>query len=148
MNTPTVPRLSMVTLGVADLDRSVAFYRQVFGIDPHPGDVGVAFFQLPGTWVALYPLQDLARDIGPDLPAARSGFSGITLAHNEASREGVLAFVERARAAGAVIVKPPEDTFWGGFSGYFTDPDGYHWEIAWGPMFEFGPDGALQFRNG
>lgn len=146
MNPHSVPRVSMITLGVADLARSVAFYRRLFGIAPHGEFTEVAFFRLPGTWVTLFPLDRLAEDISPQLASTRGAFSGIALAHNEDSREGVLAFVERARAAGATVVKAPTETSWGGFSGYFSDPDGYHWEVAWGPMFDFGPDGALRFK--
>lgn len=143
-NGGAIGRLSLITLGVADLERAVAFYREVFGRDPNPDYQGVAFFELPGTWLALYPRDKLAEDIG--LATAPAGFSGVTLAYNGRDREEVLAVYARAEAAGATPVKPPQDTFWGGFSGYFADPDGHYWETAWGPMFEFGPDGGLRFR--
>jgi len=140
-------RLSLITLGVADLQTSTAFYRAVFGVAPNDRYEGVAFFELPGTWVALYPLDKLAEDISPDLSPVRGAFSGVTLAHNARSKEEVLAIFDQARAAGARIVKAPQDTFWGGFSGYFADPDGYYWEVAWGEMFDFAPDGTLRFKQ-
>lgn len=142
-----IPRVSMITLGVADLGRSTAFYREVLATKPNTSYEGVTFIELPGVWISLYPREHLARDIGPDVPAAAAPFSGVTLAHNARSREDVLAVIERVRAAGGSIVKEPEETFWGGFSGYFTDPDGYHWEVAWGPMFEFAADGSLRFMQ-
>ncbi len=143
-------RLSVVTLGVADLARATAFYTTVFGVGPNPDYEGVSFFGLPGTWISLYPLDQLAEDIAPGLGVAdRAGgaFSGITLAHNVRSREEAVAVVENARHAGATVVKPPQETAWGGFSGYFADPDGYYWEVVWAPMFGFGADGSLRFQN-
>ncbi len=138
-------RLSMITLGFADLQPSTAFHRAVFGVAPNDRNEGVVFFELPGTWVALYPLDKLAKDISPDLLPERGPFSGVTLAHNARSKEQVVAIFDQARAAGARIVKPPQDTFWGGFSGYFAAPDGHYWEVAWGPMFDFAP-GTLRFK--
>ena len=149
MESTPLSRLSVVTLGVADLEKATAFYTAVFGTGPNPNYEGVSFFGLPGTWISLYPIEKLAEDISPDLPSARggsNGFSGITLAHNVRSKEETIAVVETARAAGATIVKPPQDTFWGGFSGYFTDLDGYYWEIVWAPMFDFAPDGSMRFQ--
>jgi uncharacterized glyoxalase superfamily protein PhnB len=147
----SIPRMSVITLGVNDLPRSIAFYTRVFGIQPNDTHEGVAFFELPGVWLTLYPREQLARDISPEInPAMAPGqrsFSGITLAHNARSRDEVLAIFEHLKAAGATIVKPPHDTFWGGFSGYFSDLDGYYWEVAWGPMFDFREDGTLRFRN-
>jgi uncharacterized protein len=147
----TLPRMSMVTLGVSDLARAKAFYTRVFGRAPVGDYEGVAFYNLPGVWISLYPRQDLARDISPALDPvldpARRTFSGITLAHNARSREDVLAIFSDAQAAGATVVTPPHDTFWGGFSGYFADPDGHYWEVAWGPMFGFSDSGDLQFKE-
>lgn len=139
-----IPRLTVVTLGVADLDKASRFYEAVLGTKPNRSYDGVTFIELPGTWISLYPLKDLAKDISPEVPAIRGPFSGITLAHNARSKEDVVAIINNARAAGAGIAKEPQDTFWGGFGGYFTDPDGYHWEVVWGPMFEFTDDGALK----
>jgi catechol 2,3-dioxygenase-like lactoylglutathione lyase family enzyme len=142
-----IPRLTVVTLGVEDLRKSTDFYEAIFGISPDPGYEGISFFELPGTWLTLYPLDKLAEDISPHLSSSRGAFSGITLAFNARCQEDVTSIFDQAGAAGAKIVKPPQDTFWGGFSGYFADPDGYYWEVAWGPMFDFTPDGSLRFRK-
>lgn len=139
-----IPRLTALTLGVSDLAASTAFYEAVFGVRRLPEHEGIAFFTLPGVWLMLYPLAQLAADISPDLPIQRTGFSGITLAHNARSRADVLAIFERLQAAGARIVKPPHDTFWGGFGGYFADPDDHYWEVVWGPMFAFDEAGGLR----
>ena len=139
-----IPRISLVTLGVADLDKATRFYATVLGTPPNTSNDGVTFVELPGTWLSLYPLEELARDISPQVPTTRAGFSGFTLAFNTRSREQVTEILKRARSAGARIVKEAQDTFWGGFSGYFADLDGYYWEVAWGPMFEFTDDGALK----
>ena len=139
-----IPRISLVTLGVADLDKATRFYATVLGTPPNTSNDGVTFVELPGTWLSLYPLEELARDISPQVPTTRAGFSGFSLAFNARSREQVNEILERARSAGARIVKEAQDTFWGGFSGYFADLDGYYWEVAWGPMFEFTDDGALK----
>jgi len=138
-----IPRISLVTLGVADLDQATRFYAAVLGTRPNTSNTGITFIELPGTWLSLYPLEELARDVSLQAPAMRSGFSGFTLAFNARSRDQVTEILERARSAGARIEKEAQDTFWGGFSGYFADPDGYYWEVAWGPMFEFTDDGAL-----
>ena len=142
-----ISRLTMLTLGVADLQRATKFYGDVLATAPNISYDGVTFFEIPGSWIALYPLENLAMDISSELPTARSGFSGITLAHNARSKEDVLAIIERARSAGARIVKEPQETFWGGFSGYFADPDNFYWEVAWGPMFDFTEHGDLRFKN-
>jgi catechol 2,3-dioxygenase-like lactoylglutathione lyase family enzyme len=143
----TIPRMTVVTLGVADLAESTRFYEAVFGVRPNADYQGISFFELPGTWLTLYPMDELAKDISPQLSPIRGPFSGVTLACNVTSKEAVVAIFEEAGAAGASIVKAPQDTFWGGFSGYFTDLDGYHWEIVWGPMFDFAPDGSLRFKK-
>jgi len=142
-----IPRLTMLTLGVADLNKAMKFYEAVLGTPPNTSYDGVTFIELPGTWISLYPFESLAKDISPEIPASRSGFSGITLAHNARSKDDVVAIVERARTAGARVVKEPQETFWGGFSGYFADLDGYYWEVAWGPMFEFTENGELRFKE-
>ncbi|MBF8252303.1 MAG: glyoxalase [Actinobacteria bacterium] len=138
------PRISIITLGVANLERSFHFYRDGLKLPTSrsPED-GIVFFQTNGVALALYPYQDLADDIGPDWSEPRSKFSGITLAHNVRERGEVDEVLASAKAAGAHIVKPAADTFWGGYSGYFADPDGYVWEVAWG-AFEFNNDGSLQ----
>jgi catechol 2,3-dioxygenase-like lactoylglutathione lyase family enzyme len=139
-----IPRISIVCLGVADLRKATQFYAAVLGTPPNTSNDGITFIELPGTWLSLYPIEELAKDISPQVPTTRAGFSGFTLAYNARSKEQVTAILEQARLAGALIVKGPQDTFWGGFSGYFADLDGYYWEVAWGPMFEFTDDGALK----
>jgi len=141
-----IPRLTLLTLGVADLSKATEFYRVVLGTPPNTSYEGVTFIELPGTWISLFPLEDLAKDISPEVSGIRSAFSGITLAHNARSKEDVIAILERAKSAGARVVKEPQETFWGGFSAYFADLDGYYWEVAWGPMFEFTEDGALRSK--
>lgn len=142
-----ISRVTILTLGVADLGKATEFYEIVLGTPPNKSFDGITFIELPGTWLALYPLENLAEDISPDVPAARSGFSGVTLAHNSGSRDEVLKIMQRAASAGARIVKEPKDTDWGGFSGYFSDIDGYYWEVAWGPMFEFKENGEMTFKR-
>ena len=142
-----IPKITVLTLGVADLNKATKFYEAVLGTPPNTSYDGVTFIELPGTWISLYPLEKLAEDISPDVPIIRSGFSGVTLAHNARSKDDVIAIVERARSNGARVVKEPQETFWGGFSGYFADPDGYYWEAAWGPMFDFTEIGELKFKE-
>ncbi len=127
------PRISLVTLGVADLETSVAFYRDGLGLPQRDGPEGIAFFVLRGTWLSLYAREALAEDAS--VSAEGSGFRGFTLAHNVASPEEVDALVKRAVDAGASLVKEPQKVFWGGYSGYFADPDGFLWEVAWNPHF-------------
>ena len=132
------PRISIITLGVTDLPRAVEFYRDGLGLTLFDDNTeSIAFFQNKGTWLALYPREALAADVGIPLDenVGGSGFSGVTLAHNVRNKEEVDALLEVAVAAGATLVKPAQDTFWGGYSGYFADPEGYLWEIAWNPHF-------------
>ena len=142
-----IPRITILTLGVSDLNKATKFYEDVLGTPPNTSYEGVTFIELPGAWISLYPLEKLAEDISPEVPVARRGFSGFTLAHNARSKDDVIAIVKRAQSVGARVVKEPQETFWGGFSGYFTDLDGYYWEIAWGPMFEFAQNGELKFKE-
>ncbi|MBU1234107.1 MAG: VOC family protein [Proteobacteria bacterium] len=141
-----ISRVTIVTLGVADLGKATEFYKAVLGTPPKISD-GITFIELPGSWIALYPFERLAEDISPDVPVTRNGFNGVTLAHNARSKDEVVEIVSRAESAGAKVVKEPQDTFWGGFSGYFSDLDGYYWEVAWGPMFEFTENGELKFKE-
>ena len=128
------PRISIITLGVTDLPRAVEFYRDGLGLPLYDENTeSIAFFQNRGTWLALYPREALAKDVGID--ASGSGFSGVTLAHNVRTREEVDDLLDVAVTAGATLMKPAEDTFWGGYSGYFADPEGYLWEVAWNPHF-------------
>jgi catechol 2,3-dioxygenase-like lactoylglutathione lyase family enzyme len=116
------PRISMITLGVRDLAASVAFYAQGLGLPRMESPPEVAFFTLDGTWLGLYGRQALAEDA--TVPAEGSGFTGVTLAHNVASEAEVDALLKQAVAAGGTLVKPGQRVFWGGYSGYFADPDG------------------------
>src|SRR5688572_30534344 len=138
------PRVSLITLGVSDLERSLRFYRDGLGFPTtRRADQGIIFFQTTGTILALYPHDDLAKDVSPEfqnLPRAK--FSGITIAHNVRRKEQVDELLALAQRAGAKIEKPAQATDWGGYSGYFSDPDGYLWEVAYG-AFEFRDDGSL-----
>ena len=137
------PRISLITLGVHDLGRSLRFYRDGLGFPTtRSPDQGIIFFQTGGVCLALYPFDELAKDVSPDFLVPRSKFPGITIAHNVRRREEVDAVLAKAQAAGARVEKPAHDTFWGGYSGYFSDPDGYLWEVAWG-AFEIREDGSL-----
>jgi len=127
------PRISMVTLGVADLERSTEFYRDGLGLPERESEGDISFFETASTWLALYPREELADDA--TVPAEGSGFRGFTLAHNVDSEARVDAVLDEAEAAGAEIVKPGQEVFWGGYSGYFADPDGFLWEVAWNPGF-------------
>jgi catechol 2,3-dioxygenase-like lactoylglutathione lyase family enzyme len=142
-----IPRMTVITLGVADLAKATAFYERVLVTAPNTANEGVTFFELPGTWISLYPLSHLAKDIAPDVVISSGGFSGVTLAYNARSKEDVNAVIERAQGAGALVRRRPHDTFWGGYSGYFADPDGHYWEVAWGPMFDFTESGELRFKS-
>lgn len=137
------PRISIITLGVADLPRSIRFYRDGLKFRTKAKDTdGIAHFATTGTLLGLYPLQKLAEDISPDLRWS-GGVSGITLAHNVRKKEQVAEVLRLAEQAGGRIVKPAQDTFWGGYSGYFSDPDGYYWEVAWDPNAKFDDAGNL-----
>ncbi len=129
------PSITIVTLGVADLERSVRFYRDGLGL-PMRGDSlsGIAFFQMSGMLLSLFPRDRLADDAG--VAAEGSGFRGFTLAHNVRSREEVAEALADAVRAGATMVKPAQDTSWEGHSGYFADPDGFLWEVAWNPHID------------
>jgi len=126
----------MITLGVRDMVRSIAFYEKL-GFKRQNDDDNVAFFDLNGTWLGLYDYEALAEDAQV---APKGGeFGGFTLAHNLASEAEVDTVFAEALAAGATATKEPQKVFWGGYSGYFKDPDGYLWEIAYNPFFWIGP---------
>jgi catechol 2,3-dioxygenase-like lactoylglutathione lyase family enzyme len=129
-----MPRISMITLGVSDISRSLAFYRDGLGFPTHNYESGDdhVMFRLYGTWLGLYPRDKLAEDVS--VPCEGTGFRGVTLAHNVSSKLGVDRVFQEAVAAGALPVKPPQDVFWGGYSAYFADPDGHLWEVAWNPF--------------
>lgn len=135
------PWITLITLGVSNLERSLAFYRDGLGL-PTQGIVGtefehgaVAFFDLQaGLKLAIWPRRDIAHDAGIAVgPASATEF---TIGHNVASKAEVDTVMERAKKAGATIVKRAQDTFWGGYAGYFQDPDGHLWEVAWNPQME------------
>ena len=134
------PRLTVLTLGVDDLERAVAFYHEGLGF-PTQGIVGrefahgaVAFLDLqPGLRLALWPRASIAHDTG--IAASPPAPTELTLGHNVGSRAEVDAVMEQARRAGARIVKPAGETFWGGYAGYFQDPDEHLWEVVWNPQW-------------
>lgn len=131
------PRISMITLGVNDLQKSIEFYEKGLGFPRLDSSPEVAFFTLNGTWLGLYGKKALAEDA--TVSAESNGFSGFTLAHNLESEDAVNTVFKEAVTAGAIPVKQPQKVFWGGYSGYFKDPDGYLWEIAHNPFFWVGP---------
>lgn len=135
------PRISMVTLGVRDLAASIRFYEHGLGLPRIASEPGVAFFNLNGSWLGLYGWDALAEDAG--IPATGNGFRGVTLAHNLGSEAAVDALLAEAMSAGATLIKQPQKVSWGGYSGYFADPDGHLWEICYNPHLWIGPDAGL-----
>ena len=139
------PRVSLVTLGVSDLERSVAFYRDGLGW-PKSGMGGdeVAFFKTGGVVIALFPRASFAVDAGVDIDDVESGgFSRFALAHNVAEEEGVDSVLAEAVEAGATILKEAQEIFFGRH-GFFADPDGFVWEVAWNPSFPMTADGSIE----
>jgi catechol 2,3-dioxygenase-like lactoylglutathione lyase family enzyme len=132
-------RLSLVTLGVADLDRALRFY-SALGWKRGNRDEGAIFFQLPGSVLALWSRRELAAETG--LPDS-GGFGGIAIAYNARSNAEVDAVIGEAEKAGARILRRPAPTVWGGYSGYFADPDGHPWEVAFNPAWTFAADGGI-----
>ncbi|MGE7625194.1 VOC family protein [Viridibacillus sp. NPDC096237] len=141
-------RLNLITLGVRDMIKSLHFYREglgfevfVYGNDANPD---VIFFNNQGTKISLFPIDRLVQDINEDTPPAiGNGFNGFTLAYNGKSKEEVDEIFVLAQKAGAKIVKEPETVFWGGYSGYFQDPNGFYWEVAYGENWEFDENDML-----
>ncbi|RED48613.1 VOC family protein [Aestuariispira insulae] len=134
-------RLSLVSLGVNDLGRSRAFYEKMgWQASPKNSNDNIVFFQLGGIVLGLYSRAALAEEarLTDD-----GGFGGITLAHNGRSKEEVDQVLEEAVAAGATLLKPAEEVFWGGYSGYFADPDGHPWEVAYNPFLPIAEDGSV-----
>jgi uncharacterized protein len=137
-------RISLATLGVTDLARARAFYEALgWTTRAEPGD-DVVFFRAGGMVIALWDRAKLAVDSGVE---DGGGWGGVTLAHNVRSPEEVDAVVEEARAAGANIVREPAETFWGGYSAAFTDPDGHPWEIAHNPRWTIRDDGSIELPD-
>ncbi len=136
----TPQRVTLITLGVADLDRARAFYAAL-GWAPAAAQDEVVFYQMNGLVLGLFGKSDLAADQGR--PGAALGTGAMTLAQNFPTEAEVDAAYDRATAAGATPLKRPEKVFWGGYSGYFADPDGHVWELAMNPFWPLAPDGSL-----
>ena len=135
------PRINVVTLGVEDVGRARQFYERL-GWNAHPSsDVNIAFFQANGLVFALYGRNALAEDAR--IPLGQ-GFGGVTLSYNVPTKAEVAPLLLLAQQAGGRIVKPAQDVFWGGHSGYFADPDGHLWEVAWNPIWGLQEDGSLK----
>lgn len=128
------PKISMITLGVLDFEKSLIFYRDGLGFKPHnyKESDGFVFFEMEGTWLALYPRARLAQDA--TVPNESSEFSGITLSHNVKTKDEVDSVLTLVTSIGAKLIKKPQEVFWGGYSGYFADPDGYLWEVVYNPF--------------
>jgi catechol 2,3-dioxygenase-like lactoylglutathione lyase family enzyme len=138
--------LTVVTLGVHDLARARAFYLDGLGWRPAPGSSDdIVFFSAGGVIVALYPRELLAKDAC--LPAEGTGFSGVSLAQNVASPQEVDAALARSLASGGKLLKPAQRVFWGGYSGYFADPDGHVWEVAHNPHWQLSADGQVELSG-
>jgi uncharacterized protein len=133
-------RVSLVTLGVADLARSRRFYEQLGWRSSSKPELGVVFFQSGSMVLGLWSREELAQDSGTHDPG---GWGGVTLAHNVRSPAEVDAVLAEARAAGATIAREGAETFWGGYSGAFIDPDGHPWEVAHNPGWAIGDDGSI-----
>jgi uncharacterized protein len=127
------PRISLITLGVTDLPRATRFYEECLGLPRLETPPGITFFELGKTWLALWDRASLAADAG--VAAQGSGFPGFALAHNVRSAEEVDALLAHVATCGGTVVKPGHRADWGGYSGYFTDPDGFLWEVAHNPDF-------------
>jgi predicted lactoylglutathione lyase len=135
-------RLSLITLGVTDLARSREFYERLGWRRSMAKAEDVVFFQALGIALALYPRHELAKDA--NISSEGRGFCGISLAYNARSRKEVDAVLAEAETAGAKLLKPAQEAFWGGYSGYFADPDGFPWEVAWNPSFPIAQDGSIR----
>lgn len=131
------PRMSMITLGVADLNASIDFYQNTLGFPRLGEEDTVAFFELNGTWLGLYPRDALAEDA--HVSAQGSGFNSFTISHNVASEKEVDDIIATLKNAGTTILKEPQKVFWGGYGAYFADPDGHLWEVAYNPFTWIGP---------
>jgi hypothetical protein len=135
-------RISIITLGVSNLERSGRFYERLGWRRSMAKAEGIIFFQAGGMALALYPRSHLAKDA--NLPPEGHGFPGIAIAYNARTREEVDKVMAEAEGAGAKILKPAHDAFWGGYSGYFSDPDNFAWEVAWNPSFPLDEQGNLR----
>jgi hypothetical protein len=138
-------RVSIITLGVADLKRSREFYERLGWRRSMAKAEGVVFFQAGGMALALYPRHELAKDA--NIAPSGHGFKGISLAYNARNPAEVDSVLEDAEAAGAKLLKPAQEAFWGGYSGYFSDPDGFLWEVAWNASFPMAEDGSIRIPD-
>lgn len=145
------PGIHVVTLGVSDLQKSFTFYKEGLGFPTKmTPDGGIVLFTTSGAKLFLFPYADLARTSGVDLQVTGnpgSGFSGFTLGHGVLTREEVDRVLTNAEKAGGKIVKPAHEVAWGAYVGYFSDPDGYLWEVAYSEHWSFSPEGVMQFRD-
>jgi catechol 2,3-dioxygenase-like lactoylglutathione lyase family enzyme len=139
-------RISLITLGVTNLERAVDFYERVVGWKAAANPPGVVFFDLNGVVFALWPHDELAKDMGLGADPVPS-YRGYSLAHNVQSDEEVDAIFARLKKNGATIVKEPQKAFWGGYSGYFSDPDGHKWEVAHNPFWTIRKDGRVSMTK-
>ena len=135
-------RVSIITLGVMDLKRSSRFYERLGWRRAMAKSEGIVFFQAGGMALALYPRHELAKDA--NVAPEGQGFNGISVAYNTRNRAEVDSVLEHAVAAGAKLLKPAQEAFWGGYSGYFSDLDGFLWEVAWNPFFPIAEDGSIR----
>ena len=142
----TPPRVSLVTLGVADVARARAFYEAIGWSSRAEQGAEVVFFQSGGMVLALWGRAELAQDSGVS-DGGPGAFGGITLAHNVASPDEVRREIDAARAAGATITREPAETFWGGYSGVYCDLDGHPWEVAHNPHWRLGDDGSVSLAD-
>ena len=140
-------RLSLVTLGVSNLPRSIAFYETLGFQRKARSAEGVGFFAAGACAISVFPSEELARDANVASESMAETFRGVALAWNCRSKTDVDAVIKRARSAGAVVRKAAQDVFWGGYSGYFADLDGHLWEVAWNPHFPLSEDGRLQLPD-
>ena len=138
------PRLTLVTLGVADLDRSIAFYSAIGWEMRGDRAQGIVWFKTSGTWIGLFPRGDLADDTALSIADELPPFRDVTLALNLPTEADVDAAFETMLAAGATLVKAAHRMDWGGYSGYVADPDGHLWELCFNPGFPIGPDGRIE----
>ena len=138
-------RISLITLGVTDLKRSRDFYERLGWKPSNVNAEEIVFFQTGGMALALYPRVSLAKDA--NVSSDGYGFGGITLAYNTRTREEVDLVLTQAEAAGAKLLKAAKEAFWGGYSGYFADPDSFFWEVAWNPFFPIDKDGNIRITR-
>ena len=141
-------RISLVTLGVADIERSVKFYTEALGWKAAPSPPEIRFFDMGGIVFSIYRHEDLAKDRNAGANETGSSYKGFALAHNARSEAEVDSLFAQLKAAGVTIAKPPERAFWGGYSGYFTDPDGHSWEVAYNPFWPIDAQGRVSLPSG